>query len=159
MTRHPVPGGKHWFDLKPLDDLNTDHQKEYRALLLKLREARQETARAELMAAHPGMVPDPEQDIPVRLTPEDVDRLRDLLLSWILADSSFGLPLTWPLPLVAGNVLARELDRYYTVINGGVPEDPTQEDGGTTSATTSQETAAASQPEPTPETSATPGGS
>lgn len=151
MKRHPVPGTEHWFELRDLSELNSDHQDEYNAMAIDIRQAKQEAERAALAAAHPGMIPDPDQDIPVRLTPVDTRPLRDLLLSWVLETSSFPLPLTWPMPLVAWNVLSKALQPYFSALNGTVPEDPTPEASSSTSESTSGETADAPQPEPAPE--------
>lgn len=152
MTRHLVPGTEHWFDLRDLSELTSDHQDEYTAEAIEIRLAKQEAERTALALAHPGMIPDPDQDIPVRLTPVDTRPMRDLLLSWILAGSSFPLPLAFPLPIVPWNVLKKALEPYYSALNGEVP-DP--KPGGTspgTSASTSRDTAgappAASPPEP-----------
>jgi hypothetical protein len=158
MARHPVPGTEDYFDLRDLSLLNTDHQDEYNALAIQIRQDKQEAVAEALAAEHPGMIPDPDQEIPVRLTPKDTRPLRDLLLSWILADSSFGVPLTWPLQLVPGNVLRKALEPYFVALNGEVPEDPTLVAAPSTSASTSGETAAASPPEQPAESSVTPAG-
>jgi hypothetical protein len=147
MKRYPVPGTEHWFDLRDLSELNSDHQDEYNARAIEIRQEKQNAAAEALAAAHPGMIPDPDQDIPVRLTPVDTRPLRDLLLSWVLAGSSFPLPLTWPMPLVAWNVLSKALQPYFSALNGAVPEDPTPAAPSSTSASTSGETAGAPPPD------------
>lgn len=158
MKRHPVPGTEHWFELRDLSELNSDHQDEYNALAIDIRQAKQKAAAEALAAAHPGMIPDPDQDIPVRLTPVDTRPLRDLLLSWVLAGSSLPLPLTWPMPLTAWNVLAKALSPFFAALNGEVPADPTPEASTSTSGSTSGEDAAAPPPEPATELYATPAG-
>jgi hypothetical protein len=144
MKRHLVPGTEHWFDLRDLSELNSDHQDEYNAAAIDIRLAKQKAAAEAIAAANPAVIPDPDQDIPVRLTAVDTRPVRDLLLSWILAGSSFGVPLPWPLPLVPWNVLRKALEPYYDALNGEIPEvpkeAPTGSDGSTTSASTSGET-------------------
>jgi hypothetical protein len=158
MTRHPVPGTEHWFDFGDLSGLTADHQDEYLDLGDKLREAKREAERERLAAAHPGMIPDPDQDIPVRLTRKDTGPIRDLVLSWVLESSSYGLPLPSPLPLVANNVLRQALEPFFSALNGEVPADPTPEARSSISGSTSGETAAAPQQEQPPESSVTPAG-
>jgi hypothetical protein len=155
MTRHPVPGTEHWFDFRPIGDLTSDHQDQYLDLGDHLREKKREAERERLAAEHPGMIPDPDQDIPVRLTRKDTGPIRDLVLGWILADSSFGIPLPSPLPLTASNVLRVALEPVFSALNGEVPDPKTSD---TTSASTSGDTADAPQPGQPRESSATPAG-
>ena len=158
MARHPVPGTEHYFDLRDLNTLTTDHQDEYNALAMQIRQDKQKAAAEALIAEHPGMIPDPDQEIPVSLTPKDTRPLRDLLLSWILEGSSLGVPLTWPLQLGPGNVLTKALGPYFSALNGVVPEDPTPAGPASTSPSTSEVTAVAPPPEPATEPSVTPAG-
>jgi hypothetical protein len=155
MNRVSVPGGG-WFDLRDLGDLNSDHQDEYTDLAVEIREGKRRAA-AAAAPANPAVAPDPNaaDDTPVRVTQKDMHPLRDLVLSWVLADSSFGVPVQWPLPLPAANVLRKALEPYYDALNGDGPkEDLTSP----TSATTSAGTAPAPQPAPPAVSSATPGG-
>lgn len=151
MARHPVPGTEHYFDLRDLSILNSDHQDEYNARAIDIRQAKEAAERERLAALHPGMIADPDQEIPVRLTPVDTRPLRDLLLSWVLEGSSFEMPLKWPMPLAAWNVLSKALAPYFSALNGVVPEDPTPVVRSSTSASTSEAAAAAPPPEQQPE--------
>jgi hypothetical protein len=159
MTRHDVPGGG-YFDLRPISDLNSDHQDEYTELSIEIRE-RKRREQAALVPVNPAVMPDPNaeaEDAPVRLSPKDTRPVRDLLLSWILTDSSFGVPVTWPLPLPAANVLRKALSPYYDALNGDVPKDPEPKATGG-SATTSPDGSPSPLPAPVPASSATPAGS
>ena len=121
MKRVEVPGGG-WFDLKELSELTSDHQEAYLDLADELREKK----RAELAALpplNPAVMADPADETPVRLTRKDRGPVRDLVESWVLTDSSFGMPLPKPLPLVAANVLREALDGYYGALNGEVPKE------------------------------------
>ena len=148
MPRHAVPGTDHWFDFRDLSELNEDHQNRYLDLGDQLREKKREAEREALIAAHPGMIPDPDQVIPVTLTREETLPIRDLVLSWIMADSSFGSALPYPLPLAATNVLRLAMAPVYSALNGVVPADPTPEVPTSTSSSTSPESADVSRPEP-----------
>jgi hypothetical protein len=159
MTRHPVPGTDHWFDFRDLSSLTSEHQDQYLDLGDELRERKREAERERLIAEHPGMIPDPDQEIPVRLGRKGVAPIRDLVLSWVLEGSSFGVPLPSPLPLVASNVLTKALEPYYSALNGEVPEDPTPAAGASTSGSISGGTADASPPGQPSGPSGTPDGS
>jgi hypothetical protein len=158
MTRHPVPGTGHWFDFRPVDVLTSDHQDQYLDLGDELRERKREAEREALITAHPGMIPAPDQQIEVSLNRKEVLPLRDLVLSWIMADSSFGATLPSPLPLAVANVLRVALAPVYSALNGVVPADPTPEAPSSTSESTSGGTAAAPPPAQPQEPSATPAG-
>lgn len=157
MTRYDVPDGG-YFDLRPISALNSDHQDEYTELSIEIRE-RKRREQAAQVPVNPAVMPDPNaEEAPVRLSPKDTRPVRDLLLSWILADSSFGVPLTWPLPLPAANVLRAALSPYYDALNGEVPkEEETPGTGG--SATTSPDGSGGPLPGPVPASSAMPAGS
>lgn len=159
MTRHNVPGGGH-FDLRPIPDLNSDHQDEYLALSMDIREKKRREQAAQV-PVNPAVMPDPNagaEEAPVRLTPQDTRPVRDLLLSWILADSSYGVPVNWPLPLPAANVLRNALSPYYDALNGDNPKEEEQPEAGG-SATTSPAGSASPLPAPVPASSGTPAGS
>ena len=121
MKRVDVPGGG-WFDLRDIAELTSAHQEDYLDKADELREAKRE-ALAALPPANPAVMPDPADETPVRLTRKDLGPVRDLVESWVLADSSFGMPLPKPLPLVAANVLREALDGYYGALNGEVPKE------------------------------------
>ena len=118
MKRVDVPGGG-WFDLRDIGDLTSDHQEQYLDLADELRERKRE-ALAALPPVNPAVMPDPADDTPVRLTRKDTGPIRELVEGWVVADSSFGMPLPKPLPLMAANVLRAELDGYYGALNGDV---------------------------------------
>ena len=40
-----------------------------------------------------------------------------------MADSSFGMPVPKPLPLLASNVLKDALEEYFSGLNGDVPKE------------------------------------
>ena len=159
MKRHLVPGTEHWFDFRDLSELTSDHQDEYLDLGDELRDRKREAAIAALIAANPGLIPDPDQEIPVTLDRKETRPIRDLVLTWVLADSSFGVPLPSPLPLLAANVLRKVLEPFFVALNGNVPK-PTTDDSAasTTSSSTSSENASAPPPEPATEPSVTPAG-
>ena len=121
MKRVDVPGGG-WFDLRDIAELTSDHQEQYLDLADELREQKRERL-AALPPVNPAVMPDPADETPVRLTRKDLGPVRDLVESWVLADSSFGMPLPKPLPLVAANVLREALDGYYGALNGEVPKE------------------------------------
>jgi len=159
MTRVNVPGGG-FFDLRPISDLNSDHQDEYTELSMEIRE-RKRAAQAALVPVNPAVMPDPNaaaEEAPVRLGPKDTRPVRDLLLSWILTDSSYGVPVRWPLPLPAANVLRSALSPYYDALNGEAPKEEEQPGTGG-SATTSPDGSASPLPVPVPASSVTPAGS
>jgi hypothetical protein len=160
MTRHEVPGTDHWFDFRDLDSLTSQHQDEYLDLGDQLRAKKREAALEALAAAHPGMIPDPDQDIPVTLDRKETRPVRDLVLSWILEGSSFGVPLPDPLPLLAANVLRKALEPFFLALNGNVPKPPPPSPSAPsiTSSSTSPGNAAAPRPEQPAESSGTPAG-
>ena len=118
MRRVDVPGGG-WFDLRDIGDLTADHQEEYLDLADELRERKRETL-AALPPVNPAVMPDPDDETPVRLTRKDTAPIRALVEGWVVADSSFGMPLPKPLPLVASNVLRAELEPVFGALNGDV---------------------------------------
>lgn len=140
MTRHDVPGGG-WFDLRGAADLTEDHQNQYLDLLDKLRDDKRKAVAAAIAAENPAVMPNPDDDTPVDLTRAEERPVRDLVESWILTDSSFGIPLPHPLPLLAANVLRRGLRPVFVALNGGIPKE--NPDGDSTSTGTSPETAGA----------------
>ena len=158
MPRIEVPGTDHWFDLQPVEFLTVDHQDPYLDLIDELREKK----RAALPPAPPVnpavAAPEPE----VRLGRAEIRQLQDLLLSWIVTGTSYGLPLPWEpgnrrqIPLTHWNVLRESLESYYGPIQGAGPKAPETGDG---SATTSGESTPSPLPEPPAASSAMPAGS
>lgn len=147
MKRAEVPGGG-WFDLRSVNDLTSEHQEQYLDLGDEIREAKR-AALAALPPVNPAIMPDPDDETPVRLTRKDTGPIRDLVTGWVVADSSFGLPLPSPLPLVAANVLRDALEPVFAALNGEVPA-PKPPDP-TSSATSAAGAAAPLQePEPAP---------
>ena len=148
MKRVDVPGGG-WFDLRDIAELTSDHQEQYLDLADDLREAKRERL-AALPPLNPAVMPDPADDTPVRLTRKDTGPIRALVEGWIVADSSFGMPLPKPLPLVAANVLRDALEPAISALNGEVPKESPA--SASTSSATSPEAAIAppvlSEPEP-----------
>jgi hypothetical protein len=155
MTRHPVPGGG-WFDIGDVSGLNEDHQNQYLDLGDKLREDKRKVLAAAAFAANPAVLPDPDAEITVELDRAEQQPIRDLVLSWVLADSSYGNPLPHPLPLVAANVLRRAMSPIYGALNGIVPKE--SPDSASTSTSTSADPAAAPPAPQDPAPSATPPG-
>jgi len=147
MKRVDVPGGG-WFDLRDIGDLTSDHQEQYLDLADEIREAKRERL-AALPPLNPAVMPDPADDTPVRLTRKDTKPIRELVEGWVVAGSSFGMPLPKPLPLTASNVLRGELEFYLSALNGEVPkESPVS---GSTSSAISADPVPAPQPESAPE--------
>ena len=144
MKRVDVPGGG-WFDLRDMSELTSDHQEQYLDLADEIREAKRERL-AELEAQrNPAVMPDPADDSPVRLTRKDTGPIREMVEGWVVAGSSFGIPLPRPLPLVASNVLRDELEFYLSALNGEVPKE------NPASASTSGDTSPDPVPAPLPE--------
>ena len=121
MKRVDVPGGG-WFDLRDIAELTSDHQEQYLDLADELREQKRERL-AALPPVNPAVMPDPADDTPVRLTRKDTAPIRELVEGWVVADSSFGMPVPKPLPLLASNVLRDELEPYLEALNGIVPKE------------------------------------
>ena len=121
MTRVDVPGGG-WFELKDINELTSDHQEQYLDLADELREAKRKRL-AALPPLNPAVMPDPADDTPVRLTRKDTAPIRELVEGWVVADSSFGMPVPKPLPLLASNVLKDALEEYFSGLNGDVPKE------------------------------------
>ena len=148
MRRVDVPGGG-WFDLRDMNELNEDHQIEYLDLADRLRQDKRDLL-AALPPENPAVMPDPADEVPVRLTHKDLGPVRDLVEGWLIPDSSYGIPLPKPRPLALVNVIRQELNPYYGALNGDVPnESPAS---ASTSTATSAEAAdappAPSEPEP-----------
>jgi len=121
MKRVDVPGGG-WFDLRDIAELTSDHQEQYLDLADELREQKRERLTA-LPPVNPAVMPDPADDTPVRLTRKDTAPIRELVEGWVVADSSFGMPVPKPLPLLASNVLKDALEEYFSGLNGEVPKE------------------------------------
>ncbi len=121
MKRVDVPGGG-WFDLRDIAELTSDHQEQYLDLADELREQKRERL-AALPPVNPAVMPDPADDTPVRLTRKDTAPIRELVEGWVVADSSFGMPVPKPLPLLASNVLKDALEEYFSGLNGEVPKE------------------------------------
>ncbi len=121
MKRVDVPGGG-WFDLRDIAELTSDHQEQYLDLADELREQKRERL-AALPPVNPAVMPDPADDTPVRLTRKDTAPIRELVEGWVVADSSFGMPVPKPLPLLASNVLKDALEEYFSGLNGDVPKE------------------------------------
>jgi len=145
MKRVNVPGGA-WFDLRDIGDLTSQHQEDYLDLGDQIREAKR-AALAALPPVNPAVMPDPDDETPVRLTRKDTGPIRELVEGWMVADSSFGVPLPKPLPLIAANVLREALEPIFDALNGNVP-DP--KPSAPTSGGTSTDAAGAPQGEPDP---------
>ena len=150
MKRVEVPGDGGWFDLKDLSDLTSDHQEQYLDLADELREQKRERLNA-MPPLNPAVMPDPNDETPVRLTRKDTKPIRELVEGWVVADSSFGMPLPKPLPIIASNVLRAELEPFFGALNGDVTPNGSPVSASTSSGT-STETATAppapSEPEP-----------
>jgi hypothetical protein len=156
MTRHNVPGGG-WFDIEDdVSNLTEDHQNKYLDLGDELRAEKRKALAAAAAAAYPGAILDPDEEVPVELGRGEQQPIRDLVLSWVLTDSSYGKPLPHPLPLTAANVLRKAMAPVYLALNGVVPKE--NEPSGTTSASTSSDTAAAPPEASDPAPSVTPAG-
>ncbi len=97
-------------------------QEQYLDLADELREQKRERL-AALPPVNPAVMPDPADDTPVRLTRKDTAPIRELVEGWVVADSSFGMPVPKPLPLLASNVLRDELEPYLEALNGIVPKE------------------------------------
>ena len=121
MKRVDVPGGG-WFDLRDIAELTSDHQAQYLDLADELREQKRERL-AALPPVNPAVMPDPNDETPVRLTRKDTAPIRELVEGWVVADSSFGMPVPKPLPLLASNVLKDALEEYFSGLNGEVPKE------------------------------------
>jgi hypothetical protein len=91
------------------------------------------------------VMPDPADEAEVRLTRKETGPIQELVLSWILEDSSYGVPLPKPLPLLAANVLRIALADYFSALNGVVPKESPEP--GSTSGGTSPDPAPAPLPE------------
>ena len=122
MKRVEVPSDGGWFELRDIKELTSDHQEEYLDLADELREKKR-AALAALPPVNPAVMPDPDDDTPVRLTRKDTAPIRELVERWVVADSSFGVPVPRPLPLPAANVLRDELEPYLEALNGIVPKE------------------------------------
>ncbi len=122
MKRVEVPDDGGWFDFRDIKELTSDHQEEYLDLADELREKKR-AALAALPPVNPAVMPDPDDDTPVRLTRKDTAPIRELVERWVVADSSFGVPVPRPLPLHAANVLRDELEPYLEALNGIVPKE------------------------------------
>ena len=147
MKRVEVPGGG-WFDLKELSDLTSDHQETYLDKADEIREAKRAML-AALPPENPAVMPDPADETPVRLTRKDTGPIRNLVEGWMVTDSSFGMPLPKPLPLIAANVLRDALEPAISALNGDVPkESPVS---ASTSGTISPDPVPVPQPESVPE--------
>ncbi len=149
MKRVDVPGGV-WFDLRDIAELTSDHQEAYLDLADELREQKRERLNA-MPPLNPAVMPDPADETPVRLTRKDTKPIRELVEGWVVADSSFGMPLPKPLPIIASNVLRAELELFFGALNGDVTPNGSPVSASTFSGT-STETADAppvlSEPEP-----------
>ena len=150
MKRVDVPGGG-WFDLRDIAELTSDHQEDYLDLADELREQKRERLNA-LPPLNPAVMPDPADDTPVRLTRKDTKPIRELVEGWVVADSSFGMPLPKPLPhhrVATCCGLSYEL--FFGALNGDVTPNGSPVSASTSSGT-STETATAppapSEPEP-----------
>jgi len=132
MTRHNVPGDGGWFELRDIRELNEDHQIEYLDLADKLRQDKRD-ATAARPPENPAVMPVPGDEAPVRLTRAELAPVRELVEGWVVADSSFGIPLPHPLPLVAGNVFREAIDFYYGALNGETPKENPGSDSTSTS--------------------------
>jgi hypothetical protein len=143
MKRVDVPGGG-WFELRDIGELTSDHQEQYLDLADDLRETKQQLT-ALLPPENPAVMPDPADTTPVRLTRKELGPIRQLVEGWIVADSSFGMPLPKPLPLIASNVLREALEPCFSALNGDVPKE--NPGSGSTSGITSPDPATAPQPE------------
>ena len=133
MKRVDVPGGG-WFDLRDIAELTSDHQEQYLDLADELRERKRE-ALAALPPVNPAVMPDPADETPVRLTRKDLGPVRDMVEGWVVTDSSYGMPLPKPLPLMAANVLRAELDGYFGALNGDVTPNGSPASASTSTAT------------------------
>ena len=133
MTRVDVPGGG-WFELKDINELTSDHQEMYLDLADELREQKRERL-AALPPLNPAVMPDPADDTPVRLTRKDTTPVREMVTGWMVADSSYGMPLPKPLPLLASNVLRDALEPVFGALNGDVTPNGSPASASTSSAT------------------------
>ena len=133
MTRVDVPGGG-WFELKDINELTSDHQEMYLDLADELREQKRERL-AALPPLNPAVMPDPADDTPVRLTRKDTAPIREMVTGWMVADSSYGMPLPKPLPLLASNVLRDALEPVFGALNGDVTPNGSPASASTSSAT------------------------
>jgi hypothetical protein len=133
MKRVDVPGGG-WFDLRDMSELTSDHQEAYLDLADELRERKRE-ALAALPPVNPAVMPDPADDTPVRLTRKDTAPIREMVTGWMVADSSYGMPLPKPLPLLASNVLRDALEPVFGALNGDVTPNGSPASASTSSAT------------------------
>jgi len=149
MKRVDVPGGG-WFDLRDMAELTSDHQEQYLDLADELREAKRERL-AALPPLNPAVMPDPNDETPVRLTRKDTVPIRLLVEGWVVADSSFGVPLPKPLPLIASNVLKDALEPFFAALNGDVVPNESPASASTSSGTSPDPVTAPpvlSEPEP-----------
>jgi hypothetical protein len=151
MTRHNVPGDGGWFELRDIRELTSDHQDQYMDFIAELREAKRSAAAAALAAENPAVMPDPDADIPVRLTRKDLGPVYALVESWVITDSSFGaLPLPKPLPLLAANVLRNAMDGIFSALNGETPKENPGSASTSTATSTGTATAPPAPSEPAP---------
>lgn len=135
MTRVNVPGDGGWFELRDIKELTSDHQEQYLDLADELREAKRQR-QAELESQlNPAVMPDPADDTPVRLTRKDTAPIREMVTGWMVADSSYGMPLPKPLPLLASNVLRDALEPVFGALNGDVTPNGSPASASTSSAT------------------------
>ena len=155
MKRVPVPDGSGgelgWFDLRDMSELNEDHQLEYLDLADKLRQDKRDALAAADALANPAVMPDPDDETPVKLTRKELGPIRDLVEGWVIVGSSFPLPLSRPQPLPVVNVLRVELDPYYDALNGTVVPNGSPASASTSSATSPDPVTAPpapSEPEP-----------
>jgi len=131
MTRYEVPGGG-WFDLKGPGDLTEDHQNQFLDLVDELKNRKRQALATVFATANPGMVPGAADETPVELTLAEERPLRDLVLSWTLEGSSYGVPLPYPLPLLASNVLRLRLGPTYRALHGLIPKESLDSDSPST---------------------------
>lgn len=158
----PMPDGSGWFDLLDVGQLNAGHQDDYQDLGDELREKKRASLPPpEPDPANPAVMTEPSEQA-ARLTRKEVRPIYDLVLSWIVTGTSYGVTLPWgeqsraQVPLPAWNMLRQAVDDYYLdALNGIAPKPET----GPTSSTTSPEPAPVPLPGPAPEPSGTPAGS
>lgn len=151
MARVNVPGTSDWFELADISILTSDHQFD----LDELRDGLIEAKRRRLAAsapppANPAVMADPA-DTDVRLAGRDLIPVYELVLGWVVTDSSRGLPVKFPLAAGTWNVLRAAVAPYFATLNGAVApkaETDQEETGESTSTTTSPEPVPALPAEP-----------